>query len=509
MIKDPSATKETNKLIGYIAMPSSSYLEYRWTLPFLFGAMVFAYSMSNFANYVLSDPDTFMHIASGWWMMEHHQVPSIDPFSYNTNGLKWIAHEWLAQIMMAISYDWAGFYGLRILVAGLFSLTIGYQLAFLLNRMPAIYAIFLSVLCFASLLGHHLARPHIFTWPILLIWLAVLINKVDEGHWKAPYYLTPLMVLWANLHGSFILGLMTIPFFGLEACLNAEKDHKKKTLGSWVLFLILSFSCSLITPYGVEGILFGTHLVSAQFTSSIIEWVPASGYSLLPIEYWVILIIFMGLTGYLRLPVIRILLLVGFIHESLAHVRYISILGLVTPLLIAKSFGDLYRQKHATINPERIQWNDWFSTDNVGKRVTIFTCVLIVLALTIFAARMYQQNILDPVTAPEAAIEYAKTEGLNGNVLNYYNMGGYLIYKQIPVIIDGRADLYGQSKIDEYFSILNLENESNINSYLSDHQISWTIFPPAEKIVLYLNSQPKWQKVYEDKYAVIHAHQKN
>jgi hypothetical protein len=507
MIEDPSVRKGTTIFVGNVDLRSSGYRDYRWMLPFLFGMLVFAYSMSNFANYVLSDPDTFMHIASGTWMIEHHQVPSVDPFSYNTNGLKWIAHEWLAQIIMAIAYDWGGFYGLRVLVASLFSLTIGYQLTFLLKRIPAIYAIFFSALCFASLLGHHLARPHIFTWPILLFWLAALINKVDEGRLEAPYYLAPVIVLWANLHGSFILGLMIIPFFGLEAYLNAEKDYKNKVMRSWVLFFFLSFICSLITPYGVEGILFGTHLVSAQFTSSIIEWVPASGYSLLPIECWVILIISMGLTGYLRLPVIRILLLVGFIHESLAHVRYISILGLVTPLLIAKSFGDLYRQKLAARNPERIQRNGWGKKDNTNIRVVIFSGVLMLLSLTLFAGRKYQENILDPVTAPETAVEFAKNEGLNGNVLNYYNMGGFLIYKQIPVIIDGRADLYGQAKISEYFSVLNLENESQVMNYLSDHQIAWTIFPPAEKIVHYLNSQPKWRKVYEDKYAVIHARQ--
>ena len=507
MIEDPSVRKATTIFISNVDLRSSGDKDYRWMLPFLFGMLVFAYSMSNFANYVLSDPDTFMHIASGSWMIEHHQVPSVDPFSYNTDGLKWIAHEWLAQIIMAIAYDWGGFYGLRVLVASLFSLTIGYQLTFLLKRIPAIYAIFFSALCFASLLGHHLARPHIFTWPILLFWLAALINKVDEGRLEAPYYLALVMVLWANLHGSFILGLMIIPFFGLEAYLNAEKDHKNKVMRSWVLFFFLSFICSLITPYGVEGILFGTHLVSAQFTSSIIEWVPASGYSLLPIECWVILIISMGLTGYLRLPVIRILLLVGFIHESLAHVRYISILGLVTPLLIAKSFGDLYRQKLSARNPEKIQGNGWGKKDNANIRVVIFSGVLIILSLTLFAGRKYQENILDPVTAPETAVEFAKNEGLNGNVLNYYNMGGFLIYKQIPVIIDGRADLYGQAKISEYFSVLNLENESKVMNYLSDHQVAWTIFPPAEKIVLYLNSQPKWRKVYEDKYAVIHTRQ--
>lgn len=476
----------------------------RWLIPLLFGVITFAYSMSNMASYVISDPDTLMHLASGNWMLEHHQVPTIDPFSHNTSGLRWIAHEWLAQILMALSYYWGGFYGLRILVASLFSISIVCQLIFLLNRVPTIYAIFFSALCFASLLGHHLARPHLFTWPVLIIWLSVLLNSVEKKQSQPPYILAPLMILWANLHGSFILGLMTIPFFALEAFFCAIKGSRTKTLLTWAFFLILSTAFSLVTPFGLDGIGFGINMVSAQFTSMIQEWAPASGYSLLPIEYWLMLLLAMGLTGYLRIPLIRLILLLGFIHESLAHVRFISILGLVAPLLIAKPFGDLYCAKRGIKN------NISRLTPSVisRKRVLIFflgACFL--LLVMVLTGKSSQNNSLRSSTAPEAAINFIKEEGISGNVLNHYNMGGYLIFKKIPVFIDGRADLYGASKIQEYFSIVNVEKTSNINKALNDHKISWTIFPPNEKIVFFLNGDAEWKKVFEDQDAVIHIRQ--
>ena len=489
------------KLFSNFQLESIITLDLRHLFPLILGALIFSYSMSNVAGYVLSDPDTLMHLASGSWILEHHQVPTTDPFSHNTAGLSWIAHEWLAQTLMALSFEWGGFIGLRVLVASLFSLTIVCQAFFVLNRVPTIYAIFLTALSFASLLGHHLARPHLFTWPILIIWLTVLLNRVEQKQWRAPYILSPLMMLWANLHGSFILGLMMIPFFSAEAYFSATSNTKSKVIQSWALFLLLSVICSLITPYGLDGIRFGVNMVSTQFTSRILEWSPASGYSLLPIEYWIILLIAMGLTGYLRLPVIRLLLLLGFIHESLAHVRFISILGLVTPLLIAKPFGDLYYAKHR-VNSVFKKIPHW--GNNLKINLGAIFIVIFIYLLPVMVAKKYQQNALNSTTAPEAAINFIKEVGPSGNALNFYNMGGYLIYKKIPVFIDGRADLYGPEKLDEYFSIVNLQNSSSLKRALEDHGIGWTIFPPNEKIVLFLNNQTEWQKIYQDQNAVIH-----
>ncbi len=96
MSVNSSAKKFLDKLIVDLRAAPVLLADIRWVIPLLFGVITFAYSMSNMASYVISDPDTLMHLASGSWMLEHHQVPATDPFSYNTAGLRWIAHEWLA-----------------------------------------------------------------------------------------------------------------------------------------------------------------------------------------------------------------------------------------------------------------------------------------------------------------------------------------------------------------------------------------------------------------------------
>jgi hypothetical protein len=80
-----------------------------------------------------------------------------------------------------------------------------------------------------------------------------------------------------------------------------------------------------------------------------------------------------------------------------------------------------------------------------------------------------------------------------------------LIYRPIPVFIDGRADLYGDQKVAEYYAIADVLDAAKTTQLLQDHGIAWTIFPPNQVMVSYLNSRPEWQKVYEDSTAVVHV----
>jgi hypothetical protein len=50
---------------------------------------------------LLHDPDTYLHIAAGRWMLAHAALPTQDPFSHTFAGARWIPHEWLAEIVLA------------------------------------------------------------------------------------------------------------------------------------------------------------------------------------------------------------------------------------------------------------------------------------------------------------------------------------------------------------------------------------------------------------------------
>ena len=74
---------------------------------------------------LLNDPDTYLHITAGRWMLTHLALPLQDPFSHSLAGAVWVPHEWLAEIILALVYDAAGWSGLVMSAAACFALSIG------------------------------------------------------------------------------------------------------------------------------------------------------------------------------------------------------------------------------------------------------------------------------------------------------------------------------------------------------------------------------------------------
>ena len=66
---------------------------------------------------LLDDPDTYLHIAAGNWILAHWALPLHDPFSHTMPGARWISSEWLAQIILAAVYDAFGWGGVIMLTA--------------------------------------------------------------------------------------------------------------------------------------------------------------------------------------------------------------------------------------------------------------------------------------------------------------------------------------------------------------------------------------------------------
>lgn len=60
---------------------------------------------------VLADPDTYWHLATGRWILEHGSVPKIDVFSHSMPGTVWVAHEWLSALVLTGVYKMAGWAG--------------------------------------------------------------------------------------------------------------------------------------------------------------------------------------------------------------------------------------------------------------------------------------------------------------------------------------------------------------------------------------------------------------
>src|SRR6202022_1722391 len=145
-----AASKTADGGIGRRLVPS-------W--PLIVGLAVFIRALAQ-PTALLNDPDTYLHIAAGRWMLAHSALPVHDPFSHSLAGAAWVPHEWLAELILASVYDAAGWSGLVLLTAAAFALSLALLTRFLLRYAEPFSALIAVMLGGALVLAHLLARPH-------------------------------------------------------------------------------------------------------------------------------------------------------------------------------------------------------------------------------------------------------------------------------------------------------------------------------------------------------------
>ena len=91
----------------------------------LVSGCLIAFGAFLFSPYVLTDGDTLWHIATGQWMLQHLRVPHADPFSIPHFGQRWVAHEWLSELLMGGGYRLLGWTGVLLVYGAAYSLAVG------------------------------------------------------------------------------------------------------------------------------------------------------------------------------------------------------------------------------------------------------------------------------------------------------------------------------------------------------------------------------------------------
>lgn len=468
----------------------------------LFSLVVILYD-GRINRWVLSDPDTYWHLAAGRWILEHRAVPSVDPFSHSMPGAPWTAHEWLSEVVLALVQDAAGWGGLVFLAAALYAVTLAGMLRFLLARMEPVHALMLATVAGLMMLSHLAARPHLLAWPLLALWLGGLTNAAEKGE-GPPWLLLPLMTMWANMHGGFVLGLALAGALAVDALLNVPAPLRKAAALRWGAFMLLAVGAALITPWGLHGLIFPFQLMGMSVaTSTIAEWRPPNFQKLNALEPWLMIALALGLAGRVRLPWLRLVLVLGFVHLALQHNRHASVLGLVSAFLVAMPLGACLRQGRTGRDLESL--DRIFAALAEPARPLALAAVL---ALGLLAGgAVVRSGQMQPAVerTPEAALHAARGAGAEGVVLNAYGFGGYLIHEGVPVFIDGRADMYGDEMLARYLGALYLTRSDSLPRLLADYRIGWTLIEPGTPAVALLDHLPGWRRLYADEVAVVHV----
>lgn len=180
-----------------------------------------------------TDPDLWGHIRFGQSMLSAGRIVSHDEYSYTAFHYSWRDHEYLTEIIMAAIYDVSGIVGLKLWKLA----CVAAMVLFLVQGLAETGAsslVQLSALGFAicALAQFTQFRPQLHSYVLFSLTLALLAS--DNYRRSAPLWLmVPVMVLWSNLHGGFIIGLLTLTIYagqseGLRCSMSAVSGTLEK-----------------------------------------------------------------------------------------------------------------------------------------------------------------------------------------------------------------------------------------------------------------------------------------
>lgn len=483
-----------------------------------------AYAVIIFFAYFLSSPfdnnDFGWHLKTGELIIHEKQIPYFDLFSYSMPDYKWVDYEYLFQIIIGIIYKFFGVYG----ISAFFGVLNSFLFIFLFPRIGSFFNFPLPLrhifgfLLFFILSPANGARPSIFTWIFFI--LVFLIFKSRKKLWTLPV----IFLIWANLHPGFPVGLILLMFLSgiefLEKGFN-KPPHKyifsngiinytqKQPFthstsstdflcgGKKIAFIfLLSVLATFINPYFYNLHLSILNVLTDSFAKLyILEWHPLSIKEFFGLYYIIFSLLFFIVLFFTK-PVKGefVYLAVSLLFFAYGFTSFRS-----APFFIFISFSVIFNRLK-----DLVIIND---LNNVLSRKKVSVFILVILTPFVFLKfYLFPFEVQENRKYPVKAVDYLKNNINYNNIFNYYDWGGYLIWK-IPekkVFIDGRMPEWKteeKSILKEYAVISNLKDgwDTKINNYKID-----TVFLPIGiPVINGLKITGNWEEVFRDEKSVI------
>lgn len=451
----------------------------------------------------LADQDVFLHVAVGRWILGHGHVPTHDPFSFTRREAPWVAQEWGSELLSVLAYRLAGWAGLVFLGAASFGATLAYLMRFLLRRMQPLHALVLGSLAASMLLQYVVDRPYEFVWPLTVLWIGGLLEASEQR--RAPsWWLLGVMLLWVNMHASFILGLGLMLLLALDSAAGGGQE-RVGVARRWGPFCAAAFAVALVNPQGFRLLLFPFHVLDIRIMMKYFkDWRPPDLQHLQPLDLWLLVVVGAAFAGRIRLSLVRAVTVLVLLFMALEHYRNIALLGMLSPFLLATPVAASWPSA-PRLGEGAGALDRWFhALSPPARAVSVWVTLVLACALAVGALRA--ENPQPPALfAPRAALAAILSRVPKPRILNDVNFGDYLIYRGVPVFVDARADLYGEAFLKETFDAMSLAPDGHIQRLSAKYRVNAILIMPILAVARLLARLPGWRCVYKGKWAVAYV----
>jgi hypothetical protein len=458
----------------------------------------------------VQDPDFWWHLRIGRWMADHARLPSTDIFAFTVPDHVWTDHEYLTEILIWLVYSATGIVGVSI-AFGLLTWA-GFWILYLqVRRQPWVIAgvgLALAAVAGSPIWGPRAQMITFFLTCLELYWLHGYLS----GRSRALNLFPLVMVLWANLHGGWVIG-----FVWLGVALVAEligwvwdRDNPAHRAHVRRLAIITLFSAVAVaaTPHGLSlyPYPFQTQGSVAQ-QKLIVEWFSPDFHQiyLRPFEATV----FLAIIGFAlrRPPLYEFLLTLTALGLALQSVRNVVLfVAVATPVMI-NCYSAYWKELSET--------RGWKLNLPPRRIFAVTTAVVLAVIAIATALRIYdsvnpdKQRALAMADYPVAASDWlAAHPEIGTRMYNQYGWGGYLANRFYPdpnrkVFIFGEAALMGDPLLNRYEDVQTLR--SNWKEVLDQYRVDYIVYNKGEALANVLATQPDWVLAYEDSVAQIYV----
>jgi hypothetical protein len=471
------------------------------------------------------DPDVWWHLRTGEHILRDG-LPSHDVFSYTARDHAWVTHEWLTQVFMWLVYSAGGFPALNVAFAAVF--TAAFFLVYLrCDGRPYLAA---PLVAFAALTASIVRgpRPQIFN----LLFFAAFIFIVEAykdgaagsrprpgraaGGRPAPHRvllaLPVLSAIWANFHSGYLLGVALLATYTVgEAAQLLVSERDERGLG-WdgVRRLALTgaacFAAALLNPSGYKLWTYPLETLGSSVQQAWIQEWRSPNFHHLPMWFFAAMLA-LGVASWAfsrRRPAwTDLLLFLGTAGAGLVSARHIPIFAVASVPIISRN---LLRSLEGTRLHAELGGRAAEDPPEPGRVAVYWGVAAVVAGLAVVSTTVGIRDYAAGVAKsyPQAAVDFLEREGLaSRRVYNTYHWGGYLIWRGIPVFVDGRPDVYGDEFVRAYGKTYYLGPDWR--EPLDRYAVDYVLIGKSSALSTLLAASREWREVYRDELAVVYV----
>ena len=433
---------------------------------------------------------------------------------------------WLSDLILRAAYEWGGLNAIALLTC----LVLAVTLRCIYRRLTVdgahwMLAAFATYLAAMGMSPSFVARPNVVSF--LGVWLvADICQRFHASTYDRSklWWLVPIMLLWTNMHGGFLAGLVLIAIaWAVEALLAAASwDASIRSAARSRLLPLTAVGAvagiaTLINPNGIGLHLWSLSAVTDPFIQNhtTTEWLPPNFTDVgwFNIERLILFLPLLAVTCRRRCNWVGLAMTVVWLHFALTSRRYSTLwVVIATPTLCELMVGNGWLQEAA----HRLK-----SLLSEDLQPALTACAEASIGSPSYASWLFAVSMLTMVPVlpdfaahnsehlPASSLDQFLERSDSERTFHSINWGGYLTWhgwdnhSRFRPWIDDRIDVHGTEHTKRYFQVMNAE--PGWQKLLDSTQVEAVCVPPTSRLAYELTAHPScWRLDFQDEHLVVY-----